>query len=262
MNNMEKLAYEIINFCKKWGMWRDVQILTGGKCYSACQNTPDKIKVREEKNPEEYTSGYRERANGEIEDVDYSNPEKILDMTFEGPLYLLLRHHEYSVEMEDLSDEARMYILRENEKKIEEEKKKEEEEEEIDYAEEMTEEYMERRYGWDPMEYDSYEEYLNLVEYEVPEDFFEKKQCPHDFGSRREYEDFIAKTVTEKEIALMEYYKDDSEEDIFIKKEDSRFFFDDGEIANHIINEFNDLLEEYGLWYELGFSWSLTTYRI
>ena len=91
MNNMEKLAYEIINFCKKWGMWRDVQILTGGKCYSACQNTPDKIKVREEKNPEEYTSGYRERANGEIEDVDYSNPEKILDMTFEGPLYLLLR---------------------------------------------------------------------------------------------------------------------------------------------------------------------------
>ena len=257
MNNMEKLAYDIINFCKKWGMWKDVQIFTGGKCYSVDDDFPDKIKVREEKNPGEYTKEIIERVNGELVYKDFSNPEKILDMTFDGPLYLLLRHHEYEVEMEDLSDEARMYILRENEKKFEEE----EEEEEIDFAEEMTEEYMERRYGWDPMEYDSYEEYLNLVEYEVPEDFFEKKQCPHDFGSRREYEDFIAKTVTEKEIALMEYYKDDFEEDFFIKKEDSTFF-DDGKVANHILNEFNDLLEEYGLWYELGFSWSLTTYRI
>ena len=138
MNNMEKLAYDIINFCKKWGMWRDVQIFTGGKCYSACEDSPDKIKAREEKNPGEYTKEIIERVNGELVYKDFSNPEKILDMTFEGPLYLLLRHHEYSVEMEDLSDEARMYILRENEKKIEEEKKKEEEEEEIDYAEEMV----------------------------------------------------------------------------------------------------------------------------
>lgn len=55
MNNMEKLAYDIINFCKKWGMWKDVQIFTGGKCYSVDDDFPDKIKVREEKNPGEYT---------------------------------------------------------------------------------------------------------------------------------------------------------------------------------------------------------------
>lgn len=255
MNNMEKLAYDIINFCKKWGMWRDVQIFTGGKCYSACEDSPDKIKAREEKNPGEYTKEIIERVNGELVYKDFSNPEKILDMTFEGPLYLLLRHHEYEVEMEDLSDEARMYILRENEKKFEEE------EEEIDSAEEITEEYMERREGWDPMEYDSYAEYMDLVEYEEPELCFEIKQCPRDFGSRQEYTDFLAKSVTEKEAILMEYFKDYFGEDYFIEREDSTFF-DDGDIASHIINEFNDLLEEYGLWYELGFSWSLTTYRI
>lgn len=43
---------------------------------------------------------------------------------------------------------------------------------------------------------------------------------------------------------------------------DSEVFFDDGRIASMIIEEFNDLLGKYGLWYDVCFSWSLTTYRI
>lgn len=39
-------------------------------------------------------------------------------------------------------------------------------------------------------------------------------------------------------------------------------YFDEGKIAGHIISEFDELLKKYGLRYELGFSWSLTAYKI
>lgn len=38
-------------------------------------------------------------------------------------------------------------------------------------------------------------------------------------------------------------------------------YYNNGTVAQHIIHEFDALLESYGLWYELGFDWSLTAYR-
>jgi hypothetical protein len=46
-----------------------------------------------------------------------------------------------------------------------------------------------------------------------------------------------------------------------MNEEDSSFY-GGGKIVGYIHEEFNDLLEKYGLRYEPGFSWSLTTYRI
>lgn len=46
-----------------------------------------------------------------------------------------------------------------------------------------------------------------------------------------------------------------------MNEEDSSFY-GGGKIVGCILEEFNDLLEKYGLRYEPGFSWSLTTYRI
>lgn len=46
-----------------------------------------------------------------------------------------------------------------------------------------------------------------------------------------------------------------------MNEEDSSFY-GSGKIVGYIHEEFDDLLEKYGLRYEPGFSWSLTTYRI
>ena len=64
--------------------------------------------------------------------------------------------------------------------------------------------------------------------------------------------------AVERELMIADYLEDDicDEPDT-----SSETFFDDGRIAGMIIEEFTGLLEKYGLWYDLGFSWSLTTYR-
>ena len=65
--------------------------------------------------------------------------------------------------------------------------------------------------------------------------------------------------AVERENVIYEYFEDD----ICNESEwDSKVFYDKGRIASMIIQEFSDLLEKYGLWYDLCFSWSLTTYRI
>ena len=170
----QKLAMEIVEFLRKWGMWKDVQIFTGGKCYTDSKN--GELKIRDEVHPEKYTTGLLayEDCNGEALHVekDFSNPERLLDMTFEGPLYLLLRHHEYEVSVEDVSEEAKHIILPEK------------------YMDEVDDLY-------------------------------------------------------------------DGEEEF-----EEELFFDGGRIANQIFHEFDELLEKYGLRYELCFSWGLTTYRI
>lgn len=154
----ERLAMDIVAFLKKWGMWQDVQIFTGGKCYT---DEWGKLDISIEEHPEQYLSGLCiYDSNGKAIWEDFSNPERLLDMTFEGSFSLLLRHHEYEVKIKDVSEPVKNIICNESEF-------------------------------------------------------------------------------------------------------DSEVFYDNnGKIANMIINEFNDLLEEYGLWYDLCFSWSLTTYRI
>lgn len=244
-----KIAMEIFTFLKKWGLWKEVQIFTGGKQYT---DKEGELHIRDEDYPEKYTTGISEitDCNGELTYADYSNPERLLDMIFEGPLYLLLNYGEYEACIGDTSEEVRHFIIEETS----------DFQEEVD---ELTEAYLEGKIGWDPVEYDSYEEWLELNEFnDMPDLIVESediKKIPHDFSSKEEYEDFLLKSATIRECKVWSYFEDHMYDGMNL---DDETFFDDGEIASHIINEFDELLERYGLWYELGFSWSLTTYRI
>lgn len=247
----EKVALEIVAFLKKWGMWEDVQIFTGGKCYS---DDNGELVIRKESHPEKYTQGLSgPNCNGENEWKDFSNPERLLDMTFEGPLSLLLRHHEYEVRIADVSDEVKNIIVSEPQ----------------DYSDEMYElmdECLTGEVGWDPAEYDSYEEWLELNQYRDLDEFNVKRKDTDskepEFSSREEYEDFLLYSASERDHRILEYFDDDYGEITYSTTFEKETFFDDGAIASRVICEFNDLLEKYGLWYDLGFCWSLTTYRI
>jgi hypothetical protein len=83
-----------------------------------------------------------------------------------------------------------------------------------------------------------------------------------DFSSREEYEDFLMRTASERQARILEYFDDEICESTYYTNFDKETFFDNGEIVDMILAEFNNLLEKYGLWYDLGFDWSLTTYRI
>lgn len=248
----EMLAMDIVTFLRKWGMWQDVQIFTGGKCYT---DENGELVIKDEKHPEKYLEGLTGRdCNGESIWKDFSNPERFLDMTFEGPLSLLLRHHEYEVKIGDVSDEVKHIIVPETG-------------EYVDEALERMEEYLEGNYLWDPAEFDSYEEWLDLTQY--PDiDFLITEDSARggeeiEFSSREEYEDFLMRNAVERELKVAEYFEDEiSSEAEWDTKWALEVFHDGGRIASMIIEEFNDLLEKYGLWYELCFSWSLTTYRI
>lgn len=245
-----KIAMEIFSFLKKWGLWEDVQIYTGGKCYGADGN--GELQIKDEDCPGKYTTGITgiRDCNGDLEDADYSNPERLLDMTFEGPLYQLLNYGEYEVCIDDTSEEVRRIII-------------EETSDFQDEVDELMEAYLERESSWDPVEYDSYEEWLEIYQYYDMDEFSaesEGRDCNRiQFSSREEYEDFILRTATVREEKIREYFKN-----YIFNSGDYRYetFFFNGKVPDQIINEFDDLLAEYGLWYELGFKWSLTTYRI
>lgn len=197
----EELALSIVKFLKKWGLFEEVQIFTGGKCYEVIDG---EYVVRNEPNPENYTLGVLDG-----EEKDYSNPERLLDMTFEGPLHMLLNSREYEVEIKNLSMEAREIVV--------------------------------------PLLQEFEDEEVNLIS-----NF-------HDFvrenvGFRKDVEYFDENDwnelyrIFDKMIARSSKLEDET-------------FYSNGEICDRIISEFTNLFESFGLWYEPGFSWSLTAYR-
>lgn len=245
----EKVAMDIVRFLRKWGMWKDVQIFTGGKCYN--DDEKGELQIRDEDHPEKYLKAMREEdCNGNMDWKDFSNPEMLLDLTFEGPLYLLLCHGEYEVRIGEVSEEVKHILIPETN-------------ECQDEVEERMDAYFDGKYGWDPAEYDSYEEWLEINRYCDMDEFSEESENIYssriEFSSREEYEDFILRSATVREAKLREHFEEEICDSADYSNE---VFYDNGKIANQIITEFNELLKKYGLWYELGFSWSLTTYRI
>ena len=65
--------------------------------------------------------------------------------------------------------------------------------------------------------------------------------------------------AVEREYVVYEHFEDEIDDEV---DWGSETFYDNNRIASMIIEEFNNLLEKYGLWYDLCFSWSLTAYRI
>ena len=65
--------------------------------------------------------------------------------------------------------------------------------------------------------------------------------------------------AVERELLIADYFEDEICDEA---EWDSEIFYDNNRIASMIIKEFDNLLEKYGLWYDLCSSWSLTTYRV
>lgn len=257
----EKLAMDIVAFLRKWGMWRDTQIFTGGKCYTYDKESG--LSIRDELHPENYMGGpsavHDCNGNTAYEYKDYSNSERLLDMTFEGPLYSLLNEDEYRVTIGDLSEEAKHIIVPQMKMSL------------LgdgrllygvdDEAYECVEEFLEDQM-WDPMVDDSYEEWLERTEFEycdMMEDLTEDIPKQREFSEREEYEYFLFITTRLREEKLMEYFRNRVCDNIYF---DETFLYDIGHrIADQVWKEFDEIFERYGLWFEFGYNWNLSAYR-
>ncbi len=93
-DKIEEMANEVRDFLIKNELWQDVFIYFNGKAYGTMDgshfsyNNPDDLIVLENEDPRDY--------------FEYVNPEHILSMSFEGPLYDCLNMNgEYGYEFEN-----------------------------------------------------------------------------------------------------------------------------------------------------------------
>lgn len=236
----ELLAMEVISFCKKWGMWHKVQIFTGGKCYFASKDTENNdVKIIKENDIVKYMPD----AYGEAYFKD-KNPENIFHMTFEGPLCDFFSDDYIAVvQKNELSLEA-IKIIKEFD----------------DYFEEMRreihDEICEYFFIYDPMEFDSYEEYLEASDYNVPEivdkTFFRERE----FTSKEEYQYFLDTEICSLEQRLYDAYF----QRVFVEYTDTYKII--GNVYYQIRDEFKEIFRRYGLRMSPGYFQSLTTYWI
>ncbi|MGN0482005.1 MAG: hypothetical protein ACI4HI_00475 [Lachnospiraceae bacterium] len=274
--DFENLAHDVIHFCQEWGMWDGISIYTGGKRYSYSKQRQkvlglEHVKVRccTDKQIDRATSYYSgEDCNGNLIYKSYANPEHLFEMNYDGVLYDLLVYGEYEVELADLSDRAikKMmqssiynfcYGLQTSSGGY------------FDLEEEMytyVEDFMERRAGWDPMEFDSYEDYVALTgddwEYkEWQEEYLDdQERTIEEFSTQEEYLDYLERTIREREEEVeksRDWYWDFRGE----IRENHFYLTEFSDVVSDIKAEFRQIFERYGLWYEIGCSWGLTAYR-
>ncbi len=254
LQKYEELVYEVIAFCQKWGLWEDTAVLFNGKRYGYSPDENDKYKDLEKVavlvgiNPEDYTTGY---TGGTWKCFD--NPKHIFEMTFEGALYSVLYEQEFDVRIDQLTEAAKEFL------KI---KETEDYEDSYTEAEEYFEEecYTETRMGYDPAEFDSYEEYLELVEYCDP-NYGDDRIPQAEIGnitSRDEYQDYLERMMQAKEMAILDWIgPDDFEEEDY----EETYQLGKNKLAHKLFSDFYDLFEKYGLWFDFTFSWALTAYE-
>ena len=277
---MEKMVIELIRFLQKWGLWQDVTILADGKAYfPGCNNKGDlycglpNIKITVCENPEDYTTGITDETDcyGNCHPVwkNFSNPEHILDMVYEGPLYMVLRHDTYEgVKKSDISPDAWDYIFAHT--GILEDYMYEKYE--LASPEEFLAQILEDRFdnpdytAWDPLVFDTWEEYQDFVNGEAYENGEEKLTPAYQrYGT---YEEYLADMEISESLS-MEDVKPVWEQMVadakteFIREcaLDETGIISIPEITGYLQSEFANIFNNYGLWYDFGFSWSLTCYR-
>lgn len=275
----ENLTIELIRILQKWGLWTDVTIFTNGNRYKHSYEKKDiynglpYLSFSENINPEDYTTGYVEifACNGKRSYIEkcFDNPEHIFEMVFEGPLYALLNYEEYVVDIEEISDEAW---------------------EDIFSKTDILEEYIADRYGvyekeelanlsdpdfpvWDPLVFDTWEEYQRFV-YGISDE--EKVKCTpnskRDDGSYDEWlneQNAIESEFDHRWEALEGSFEVQWENLKCKAKKElvSDYFYESvlrsefNVFAGNIISEINEIFSKYGLWYEQTFEWGLTSYK-
>ncbi|MBQ8946473.1 MAG: hypothetical protein SPL59_04635 [Catonella sp.] len=276
---MEKMVIELIRFLQKWGLWQDVTILADGKAYFPGCNKEDvycglpNVKITVCENPEDYTTGITDETDcyGNCHPVwkNFSNPEHILDMVYEGPLYMVLRHDTYEgVKKSDISPDAWEYIFAHT--KILEDYMYEKYE--LASPEELLAQILEDRLdnsgytAWDPLVFDTWEEYQEFVNGEAYENGEERLTPIYQrYGT---YEEYLTELETSESLSIedikpvWEQMVSDAKTE-FIRRSaaDKSGIISISEIAGYIKSEFDKIFDRYGLWYDFGFAWSLTCYK-
>ena len=224
--NLAELVIEMIHFLKKWGMWEGVSIFTNGNRYSYEKgneyNGIMDVAFEENVDPEEGTKGLtgQKDEDGNYIWKSFANPKHVFDMTYDGPLFMLLRYGEYEVLTKDISKE-----------------------------------------GWDIIfdKTDLLDEILYFkFDATTAEEYWEKLMMEED------EEDILS---LEEVIALWDEMEEEAKEE-FMEGKGYAYGYNLGvemvsihDMVEYIGSEFDALFEKYDLWYDYGFSWSLTCYE-
>lgn len=246
----ENMAIEIIKFLQKWGLWEGTLIFSDGNMYAYSFEKTDTykgipfVKFKENVDSTKYTT-----ENGK----NYSNPEHLFDMVFDGASYSLLNAEGYTVKGEDLSFEAWEEIFQRT-----------------DLLNNYTADNFDVYDAEDVLEKIVLNdfEFCNMVIFDDP------KFCNmQDFDTWEKYLKFCGIDIDSRDKNSVDGYHVLSVDDIMplwdmiadkakteIKKEYSdRLVLH--EMRSYIVSQFNEIFERYGLRYDFGFSWSLTCYR-
>lgn len=279
-DRLDEMALDMIRFLKKWGLWRDATILTNGHMYSYGKKDSDAFDGIEnvnyacDVNHVEYTRGLVERPDGSKEWESLANPEHHFDLIYEGPLGTLLNYHLYEPDIKGVSEEGWEAIFGETDILQ-------------DYIASQLEVSSVQELGrkmwldifdnseisvWDPLEYDTYDEYLELTYGDYDE--ADKMTATSMFETYDEY-----KSAREYGVDYFnDYYTDDVQvkwEDeimkarLFFMKNDCRWWYGSlgiqdyfNQVAWIVKREFDGIFEKYDFWYELDFESSLSCYRL
>ncbi len=273
---MDTLAMEVTRFLQKWGLWEGTSIFTNGNRFTYTGDHQKNYKgicnvdFSKDIDPEEYLTGLigsDDPKEGNKKKC-LANPEHIFDMTYEGPLQMLLRHDEYEVRKADIEEKAWDYIFEHTDILDEHLYEKYECLNAADFHKKIMEDIFENpEYSaWDPLVFDTWKEYQEFVNGEAYPDGEEKKLA--NYLRYETYGDYLK--VLEKAEKL-------SVKDVeplwraMVNKAKKEFIADCGPdgnekinipgIAGHVYSEFANIFSRYGLWFEFEFDWSLSCYR-
>lgn len=175
---------------------------------------------------------------------------------------MLLRHDEYEVKKSDISEEAWEYIFKHTDilsDKV------------MDWYDCMdvtdlldqivmdkfdNPEYSE----WDPLVFDTWEEYQNLVGGEdacLSLNYQRFDTYAEYLGEVEAYEVISVEDVMPLWVKMVDDAKNTIKKNCDYDRNEMLYL---PEIAGQIQSEFTKLFESYGLWFDFGFSWSLTCY--
>ncbi len=186
--NQEYLVEEIISFCEKWGMWKDVSIHFKDLCYADRYYKDDEAKELFE----EVGGKLNPRCYCYKTDVQLKE-NSVFTMRYDSTLAEVFGMGVYEVDWKDISFEGKLYIIKNT-----------------NILEKNGYEKKDYEITLDKTEFDSYEEYQELLQ-------------------------------DENDLAYLRFI-----ENVNL----GRICFEVTPVADHIEHEFVKILERYGLWYE------------
>ena len=272
----QSLVPDLIRFLQKWGLWHDTMVLANGNRYSysaertCCYGSLNYVEFEENVNPEDYTRGITEERDclGNPVWRSFSNPEHILDMVYEGPLYMLLTHNTYETRKSEISEDAWEYIFEHTDILDDFLYEKYECRDASDLLTKILEDKFDNpdHTAWDPLVFDTWEEYQEFVNGEAYETG--EENLPPTYQRYGTYEEYLDDMEISESLSVEDVEPIWKQMALGAKREFIRECALDEtgiilipEIVGHIKTEFDKIFDRYGLWYDFGFSWSLTCYK-